>query len=76
MSPMLIKQVLEAVKGADDNWTFDGVPLHHIKLIATIDSMEQHTTNFNYFVSDGSASIECKKWTDTESGGEDLQNFT
>jgi replication factor A2 len=69
MYPLTIKQLIEAAKNnADDTWSVDGVPLHHIKLVATIESKESHATNHNYSVSDGSGTIECKKWTDSNDG--------
>jgi hypothetical protein len=70
--PATIKQLLEAPKNSsDDSFSIDGAQLHHLKLIATIISKEEHSTNFNYMISDGSGVIECKKWVDNDAPSED-----
>lgn len=70
--PLTIKQVLESEKNiAEDNWSVDGQVIYQVKLVATIVSKEEHTTNVNYVVNDGTAGIECKKWIDGQGAPED-----
>jgi len=68
----MIKQIVDAPKSvADDTYTVDGLPLFNIKLVATVEAKEEHQTNYNYTVSDGSGSIECKKWRESDQQGDD-----
>ena len=66
--PLTIKQVKQSIKNQlEDAYTVDGVTLHLIKLVATIETKEEHSTNFTYEISDGTGKIECKKWVDSNS---------
>jgi len=58
-----IKQLNEAEQD-DDGYKVDGAALHYVKIIGTINTQQESSTNFQYFVSDGTGTIVCKKWID------------
>lgn len=72
--PVTTKQVLEAEKGSDDSFMIDNQTVYQVKLLATVISKEEYTTNVNYIVNDGSGNMECKKWIDNNVV-EDHQNI-
>ena len=63
---MTKNQLASAIQD-DDSWKVDGAPIHTVKIIGTVESKEEHSTNDNYRVSDGTGVIECKKWVDKDS---------
>ena len=72
--PVTVKQIIEAEKDADDSFKIDDQSVYQVKLLATVISKEEHTTNVNYIVNDGSGNMECKKWIDNNAA-EDHQNI-
>jgi len=63
--PVTVKQLLNA-DNSDDVLKVDGAELFTIKIVVTIDSMEEHATNHTYQVSDSTGAIECKKWIEKD----------
>jgi hypothetical protein len=52
----------------DDIFRLDGAELYTVKIMGTIESVEEHSTNVNYRINDGTGAIECKLWNDKDSG--------
>jgi replication factor A2 len=65
--PLTIKQLLTASHD-DDVFKVDGADLFTVKLIGTIDGLEEHSTNFTFKLSDGTGVIECKQWIEKDAG--------
>ena len=63
---MTIKQLVNAVK-ENDEYHIDGVFVHQVRIIGTVLTREDHSTNCTYKISDGTGIFECKKWVEKES---------
>lgn len=63
--PVTIKQLQDA-DNSEDIFKVDGAELFTVKIVATIYNVEEHATNHTFQVSDGTGSIECKKWIEKD----------
>lgn len=41
----------------------DDKELHVVKLVGYVEQMDDHTTNTEYRINDGTGSVDCKFWT-------------
>jgi replication factor A2 len=51
----------------EDSYKVDGAELATVKIVGTMTSMEEHTTNINFKVNDGTGMIDCKQWVEQNS---------
>ena len=50
----------------DDAVKIDGVDVHIVRVLGTVESVEESSTFILYTLSDNSGTIECKRWIDKE----------
>jgi len=50
----------------DDTYKVDGAELANIKIMGMVAAIEEHSTNFNFKVNDGTGVMDCKQWIDRE----------
>ena len=65
---MSIKQLLNTIT-EDDQYKIDGADLHTVLIMGMVESVEEHSTNVNFKINDGTGSVEGKLWNDKESSG-------
>jgi hypothetical protein len=46
----------------------DNAELSTVKIVGSIDSLEEHSTNFNFKINDFSGVVDCKLYIEKESG--------
>lgn len=51
----------------DNNLFLDGKEMHMVRVIGMVESVEQHSTNINFRINDGTGSFPCKIWSDQNS---------
>mmetsp|Transcript_9372 Transcript_9372/g.8377 ORF Transcript_9372/g.8377 Transcript_9372/m.8377 type:complete len:307 (-) Transcript_9372:122-1042(-) len=61
--PVTIKQFNQATF-ENDVFQVDGVDIHVVKIIGFVESLEEHSTNLNYIIRDGTGAVECKEWVE------------
>lgn len=67
--PVTIKQLMNATRDATtDTYQVDGSDLATVRIMGLVDSSEEHATNRNYKVNDGTGIMECKHWIEKDSG--------
>jgi replication factor A2 len=66
--PVSVHQLLHA-SNHDDVYKVDDVELNIIKIIGVLSNPQEHSTNFNFRVNDGSGSIECRLWIEKDANG-------
>ena len=52
----------------DDNVKIDGCELLVARIMGNVESVEEHSTNLNYRINDGTGVIECKFWIEKDIG--------
>jgi replication factor A2 len=65
LTAMTIKQLLNAVP-IEDGFTVDGVTIHTVRLVGTVEMIDLHSTHAVYTINDNSSSIICKQWNDKD----------
>lgn len=65
---MSIKQ-LNTASMEDDQNKIDGAELHTVIIMGIVESVEEHSTNVNFRVNDGTGAVEGKLWNDKDSSG-------
>ena len=50
----------------DDSYKVDGAELANIKIMGMVAAIEEHSTNFNFKVNDGTGVMDCKQWIDRD----------
>lgn len=63
---MSIKQLQSATNEEDQN-KIDGADLHTVVIMGMVESIEEHSTNVNFKINDGTGSVEGKLWNDKDS---------
>lgn len=66
--PVSIKQ-LNTASMEDDQNKIDGAELHTVIIMGIVESVEEHSTNVNFRVNDGTGAVEGKLWNDKDSSG-------
>jgi replication factor A2 len=71
MVPITINMALascpdESAEGSDNQQLADGRKLYHVRLVAAIRSVDNHSTNVLYTVEDGTGLMEVKQWIDDD----------
>jgi hypothetical protein len=66
--PVSIKQLQSATNEEDQN-KIDGADLHTVVIMGMVESIEEHSTNVNFRINDGTGSVEGKLWNDKDSSG-------
>ena len=67
LTPLTIKQIHEAVMDhAADSIKVDGCDVTTVKLLGIIESVDEHSTNVNYRINDGTGALECKYWIEKD----------
>jgi len=64
--PLTIRQLVTANR-EDDIYKVDGAELSTIKIMGMASNFEEHSTNVNFKVNDGTGVIDCKQWIEKES---------
>jgi hypothetical protein len=58
---------MEATRDAStDTYQVDRSDLATIRIMGLVESVEEHATNCNYKINDGSGVMECKYWTEKD----------
>ena len=65
---MSIKQ-LNTSTMEDDISKIDGADLHTVVIMGMVESVEEHSTNVNFRINDGTGAVEGKLWNDKDSSG-------
>jgi replication factor A2 len=65
--PVTVKQLLSAMS-SEDGYKVDDVALTTLKLVGTLVAPQEHSTNLNFKLNDGSGTIECKQWIEKDAG--------
>jgi len=63
--PVSVKQLLSAMPG-EDGYKIDDAELTTLKLVGTLVEPQEHSTNLNFKLNDGSGTIECKQWIEKD----------
>eukprot|EP01036_Dinobryon_divergens_P023647 gene23647-32019_t len=63
--PLSIRQLVTATH-EDDSYKVDGAELANIKIMGMVAAIEEHSTNFNFKVNDGTGVMDCKQWIDRD----------
>lgn len=58
---------MTAIPG-EDGYKIDDTELTTLKLIGTLVEPQEHSTNLNFKLNDGSGTIECKQWIEKDAG--------
>lgn len=66
--PVSIKQ-LNTASMEDDQNKIDGAELHTVIIMGIVESVEEHSTNVNFRINDGTGAVEGKLWNDKDSSG-------
>jgi hypothetical protein len=67
--PTTVKQLLSTITDpSSDAFKLDNAELFIVKLVGTVQQVEEHSTNFSYRLNDGTGVIECKYWIEKDSG--------
>ena len=53
----------------DEQTKVDGVELHTVAIMGIVESVEEHSTNVNFKINDGTGVVEGKLWNDKDSSG-------
>ncbi|PNH41706.1 hypothetical protein VD0004_g5463 [Verticillium dahliae] len=75
LRPVTIKQILdaeEAYPGAD--FKIDGATVTQVTFIGQVRAINPQATNITYKLDDGTATLEVKKWVDTDKKDDDLMD--
>jgi hypothetical protein len=53
------------MEAVSENGTFsvNDKELHVVKIVGYVESVEEHTTNLEYRINDGTGVVDCKFWT-------------
>jgi replication factor A2 len=63
--PVTCRMILSAPSDGTSAMTLpDGRPLHHVKLVGAVRSVEHQSTNVTYQIEDGTGLLEVKQWMD------------
>lgn len=66
--PCTVKQLLSAEQDvSNDTYKVDNAELHVVRIMGTVEIVDEHATNVNYRVNDGTGAIECKYWMEKDS---------
>lgn len=76
--PVTCKMILAASTTSSQDGTGDlalpdGRPLHHVKLVGAVRSVENLSTNVSYEIEDGTGLIEVKQWTNDNDSTAELE---
>lgn len=52
-----------------DTHKIDNHELATVRIMGIVESVEEHATNCNYRINDGTGVMECKYWIEKDSGG-------
>jgi replication factor A2 len=63
--PLTVKQ-LSNLRSVDDVYRVDDVELHMLKLVGTLLSPQEHSTNFTFRLNDCTGTMDCKQWIEKD----------
>jgi replication factor A2 len=65
-----IKQLTNATRDAStDTYQIDNADLATVRIMGLVETVEEHATNCNYRINDGTGILECKYWIEKDSSG-------